>query len=73
MSEAADVRSLPFRGTTHGVISHFVERKDEIAEIYAVLKLKNGDSYECIVGDNGGLAFAIIQLQHFAIQQLERQ
>lgn len=73
--EENKVRHLHSKGmaSVHGVVTHLNERVEAISEIYTVVKLKDGSFYECISGDTGGMAFAVIVLQKHMLDILDNQ
>lgn len=62
------IRSLmPKDVSPHSILTHLQEHLPELAELYVIVKTKDGDSWECVSGDMEGLAYAVLRLQSFAL------
>lgn len=58
-------------GTPHTVLLDLMARVDGIAEIYVVIKDKDGTSHEYINGSLSGLCFAMLVLQNYSLRALK--
>lgn len=56
---------MPKEISPHAIVSHLQAELSEIDEIYMVVKDKDGNYYEIICGETGGLAFSIQILQMY--------
>lgn len=57
----------------HGLVSFLNEEVDDIAEIYCVIRTKDGTFSPQIIGNAAGLAFAILVLQQYALDCMREQ